>query len=229
MTLEREPTGEPLAAKVSTDDPEPLPEAVDCLVAVLRALAAARARIRGHSAVPDLDEGRPLWQGHASFASALADLLDRGGVRCGELLTAHVDDFGGKHARLAGGLRSVAQAPQAVVHGDLFPENVLVDDDLRTCALVDYGFMSTAGDPVRRRRGRLLAGVVAAVVCAWSLGGPAEGGFLAGADGRDGVRPSRAPPAPGWLKGGPIPPSRLGRGRDALGASFGTSHEVGRM
>ena len=33
------------------------------------------------------------------------------------------------------------------MHGDLFPENVLVDEDAWPLALIDFGFMSTAGDP----------------------------------------------------------------------------------
>ncbi|WP_055490867.1 phosphotransferase family protein [Streptomyces sp. TP-A0356] len=146
MTVERELTGHPLAGKVRTDEPEVLPEAVDCLVGVLRALAAAHdvGEVRQ---LPVLDEERPLWQGHSSFGSALADLIDRRVGRCGERFAAHVTDFDGKRARLVAQLRALPGTTEAVVHGDVFPETVLVDDDLRPRALVDYGFLSTAGDP----------------------------------------------------------------------------------
>ncbi|MET8181290.1 phosphotransferase [Streptomyces sp. NPDC005336] len=146
VTLEQELTGEPLAGKVSTEGPELLPEAVDCLVAVLDALAAVHD-VDDMKQLHVLDEDRPLWEGHATFASALADLLDRRVARCGDPLTADITDFEGKHARLTEKLRSLPEAPQALVHGDLFPETIWVDDDLRPCALVDYGFLSTAGDP----------------------------------------------------------------------------------
>jgi aminoglycoside phosphotransferase (APT) family kinase protein len=125
VTVEREPTGEPLAVKVRTDDPEVLPEAVECLVRVLRGLADAHD-VDELKRLPVLDEERPLWEG----------------------LSARVTDFPGKRARLMERLRSLpATTPEAVVHGDVFPETVLVDDDLRPVALVDYGFLSTGGDP----------------------------------------------------------------------------------
>ncbi|MEU1414718.1 aminoglycoside phosphotransferase family protein [Streptomyces sp. NPDC005731] len=147
VTVEREPIGEPLAVKVRTDDPEVLPEAVDCLVRVLRALADAHD-VDEVKRLPVLDEERPLWEGHTAFGTALADLIDRRVGRCSGLLSARVADFAGKRARLVERLRSLpATTPEAVVHGDVFPETVLVDEDLKPVALVDYGFLSTGGDP----------------------------------------------------------------------------------
>jgi serine/threonine protein kinase len=44
-------------------------------------------------------------------------------------------------------LDSLVEMPLTVVHGDLFPEDVLVDEDARPLALIDFGFMSTAVEP----------------------------------------------------------------------------------
>ena len=48
--------------------------------------------------------------------------------------------------------------PASVVHGDLFGENILVDDAGRPVAVLDFGFLTTAGDP------RLDAAITAAVM-----------------------------------------------------------------
>ncbi|MFI1533372.1 phosphotransferase family protein [Streptomyces anandii] len=147
MTVERELTGEPLAGRIRTDDPdEVLPEVVDCLVGVLRALADAHD-VDEVKYLPVLDEERPLWEGHTTFGSALADLVDRRVSRCADRLSTRVRDFDDTRARLLRKLRSLPRTDEAVVHGDVFPETVLVDDDLRPLALVDYGFLSTGGDP----------------------------------------------------------------------------------
>ncbi|MET8954601.1 phosphotransferase family protein [Streptomyces sp. NPDC004393] len=146
MTVERELSGAPLARRIRTDDPEVLPEAVDCLVDVLRALAAAH-EVAEVKELPVLDEERPLWEGHTTFGSALADLVERRVSRCAGVFAVQVHDFYRKRAVLIEKLRSLPRADEAVVHGDIFPETVLVDDELRPLALVDYGFLSTGGDP----------------------------------------------------------------------------------
>jgi hypothetical protein len=38
--------------------------------------------------------------------------------------------------------------PKALVHGDYFPGNVLIGDDLRVSGLVDFSFWTVVGDPI---------------------------------------------------------------------------------
>ncbi|MFI9646328.1 aminoglycoside phosphotransferase family protein [Streptomyces sp. NPDC052040] len=165
LTVEREPVGTPLAARIRTGGPEMPPEAVDCMVGVLGALAAAH-EVGEVRELPVLDEERPLWEGHTTFGSALADLVERRTGRCGDLLRDRLRGFEDLRSALLARLRALPGGGEAVVHGDLFPETVLVDDALRPLALVDYGFLSTGGDP------RFDAAVTAAIFPAATGYGP---------------------------------------------------------
>ncbi|MCW2873178.1 aminoglycoside phosphotransferase family protein [Actinacidiphila oryziradicis] len=146
VTVERELSGEPLHRFLSPEEPEPLPEAVSCLVEVLGTLANATDTDYLRQ-LPVLDEDRPLWEGQESFAAALAALLERRAERSRDALSKHVDAFDRRSAQVLEKLRALGDTPRAAVHGDLFPENILVDEDLRPTAVVDFGFLSTAGDP----------------------------------------------------------------------------------
>jgi serine/threonine protein kinase len=44
-------------------------------------------------------------------------------------------------------LAGIDRVPPSVVHGDLFGENILVDEMVRPISVLDFGFLSTAGDP----------------------------------------------------------------------------------
>lgn len=157
VTFERELPGTPLQNRLAVSDSELDPAAVAIVVGVLRALAGVPAS----AAMMDmsvLDETLPLWAGARSFQGALGALLHRRVARFGELLRARVPDFDTRYARLLVTLADVEPVPSSVVHGDLFGENILVDDAGRPVAVLDFGFLSTAGDP------RLDAAVTAAVM-----------------------------------------------------------------
>jgi aminoglycoside phosphotransferase (APT) family kinase protein len=42
---------------------------------------------------------------------------------------------------------SLPDPPKVLVHGDYFPGNVLMDDDLNVTGLIDFGWLTVAGDP----------------------------------------------------------------------------------
>lgn len=97
--------------------------------------------------LPVLDEDRPFRVGADDFPAALIALLERRVARFGELLRAHVPDFDRRYSRLVEKLAAFDRLPTTVIHGDLFGENILVDEAVRPLAVLDFGFLSTAGDP----------------------------------------------------------------------------------
>lgn len=157
VTYERKLPGTPLQARLRFDDLEIEAAAAGCVTEVLGALAAvpATASMRQLAA---LDEDRPLWDGADSFPAALDGLLSRRAERFGPVIRARLPDFDRRLAALRDRLPTLGGRPDAVIHGDLFGENILVDDAARPLAVLDFGFLTTAGDP------RLDAAITAAVM-----------------------------------------------------------------
>jgi hypothetical protein len=146
VTYERELPGVPLADPPSYDSPTLKDQDARCIADVLRGLAMVPAT-PGMRSLAVLDEDRPFWDGSSRFCEALTRLLERRLGRFGDLLRQHVHDMDHLYAVVTSELDSLVEMPPTVVHGDLFPENVLVDEDARPVAVIDFGFMSTAGDP----------------------------------------------------------------------------------
>lgn len=144
VTIERRLPGTPLDDKKFAT-PEAWPAVMSCLADVLGAFAdvPGAPQLR---ALPVLDEDMALWTGRDRWSRALSDLVLRRVERFGGLLRDSVPGFDGKLRKLLQGLTAGDPAP-ALVHGDLIPGNILVDDDLGVLAVLDFGFLSTAGDP----------------------------------------------------------------------------------
>jgi aminoglycoside phosphotransferase (APT) family kinase protein len=62
------------------------------------------------------------------------------------VLRARITDFDRKLARVDHLLDLVPPGPDRVLHGDIVPENILVDDTFHVTALIDWSFLTTAGD-----------------------------------------------------------------------------------
>nr|WSY53518.1 aminoglycoside phosphotransferase family protein [Streptomyces sp. NBC_00886] len=164
VTYERALPGAPLGADSAVVAPgREVPEReTRTLLTVLRALSA----VPGTEAMRRLTvqgDDRPLWEGHARFPDALAALVQRAVGRHGGLLAARVPDLAATVRRTTESLRALPDRPVTVVHGDLVPPNVHVDDTGAPAAVLDFGFYTTAGDPAFE------AAVTAAV---WDMYGP---------------------------------------------------------
>jgi hypothetical protein len=146
VTYERELHGEPLQKYLGAEGPDVEPGAAAVLSHVLAALAA----VPGTSSmknVPVLDEEHSMWTGKATFPEAMIGLLDRRMSRFAIVLAPKVKGFDRKYQRVVAGLGQLGDPPVSVVHGDLFGENILVDSARHVTAVLDFGFLATAGDP----------------------------------------------------------------------------------
>ncbi|GAA4219133.1 phosphotransferase [Actinocatenispora rupis] len=122
------------------------PTAQSAALTVITALAEVAAGPAA-AALPVLGEAPPWSPNAPTWGDALAAVLRRRLDRYGAGLRAAVRDL---DAKVAGVLRLLAElppAPRGLVHGDLCQPNVLVDDTGRVTALLDWGFLTTKGDP----------------------------------------------------------------------------------
>jgi hypothetical protein len=144
VTIERFLPGVALSAALDSGAVK-LPTAQSCVLLVLEALATTQAGPAAE-ALPVFNE--PLWASpDQTWSQALIALLQRRLRQFGPQLRSVVTDFDAKLDRVCELLSALPPAPQQILHGDLCLPNVLVDDTGRVQALLDWGFLSTKGDP----------------------------------------------------------------------------------
>ena len=108
---------------------------------VLEVLAGlSQVVVRPEMAVLPVPDGERPFDPAVPFGHSLAALVRRRSVVLGGLLPDGVSD------RMAEALRAVPPVPPRLVHGDLGPVHVLLRDD-RPVGLLDFGYVSTVGDP----------------------------------------------------------------------------------
>lgn len=146
VTYERKLSGRPLQDRLDVADREIGAAAAECVIDVLRALATVPATVSARE-LAALDESQPLWAGAETFQAALLGLIDRRAERFGSVIRNHLPDFDRRHAALRERLSTIESCPDTVIHGDLFGENILIDEHERLLAVLDFGFLTTAGDP----------------------------------------------------------------------------------
>lgn len=121
--------------------------AQDTFTRVLSALSHTRAGAATR-ALPVLDESRPLWQGHTTWGQALAALVQRRTERFAPSLRAALPDLDTLLRALTERLHRTPDRPARIVHGDLCPPNILATSEGEPTAVLDWGFHTTAGDPL---------------------------------------------------------------------------------
>jgi aminoglycoside phosphotransferase (APT) family kinase protein len=127
--------GEPMTKDLRDGD-------VAAVADVLDALAEAPVG-PALAALPALP-GEPPLDVTTGFDAGLADLVER---RASPVVARAVPDLPDVVAAVTDRLRSGEQAAPALVHGDLIAANLLVDDRQRPAAVLDFGFLTTLGDP----------------------------------------------------------------------------------
>jgi aminoglycoside phosphotransferase (APT) family kinase protein len=146
VTIERELSGRPLRDYLNERDNVAVPAAAECVLTVLRGLGAVTAAQSARD-LPVLGADEPF-RSDRSWPDAVRRLLDDRTAAFGEQLSDAVPGFGALYANLSTAISELGRADgDFVIHGDICGENILVDDDLNLLALLDWGFLSTAGDP----------------------------------------------------------------------------------
>ena len=165
VTYERELHGEPLHTVMASCADGIDERSGASVISILRAMAGVPAT-SAMKALPVLDEEQPFWAS-GDFTAALGALLRRRVDRHGPVLRTRAPGFDDVFDRLLTRLQGLDPVAPALIHGDLFGGNVLVDESGRVSAVLDFGFFSTAGDA------RFDAAVTAAIMDMYGPHAPA--------------------------------------------------------
>jgi aminoglycoside phosphotransferase (APT) family kinase protein len=118
----------------------PEEQALEAFVTVVEALRAARPGPASRR-LPLV--GQSFWDG--AWGESLAGLVRRRAVATKVHFERDVPDFPGLLEGVLEALSELEVGELSVVHGDICPPNVLMDG-ARVAAVLDWGFLSTAGD-----------------------------------------------------------------------------------
>ncbi|HEY4568833.1 MAG TPA: phosphotransferase [Kribbella sp.] len=135
VTVEDKLTGVPLH---EADLPEE--QALDAFVLVVEALRTAQPGPASR-ALPVINQ--PFWK--QSWGESLAALVRRRAASSSVHFERDVPGFPGLLQQVLDGLSNLGADELSVVHGDICPPNLLMDGP-RVAAVLDWGFLSTAGD-----------------------------------------------------------------------------------
>lgn len=144
VTIEQKVTGRPLRLDALSDAPLVDDEEVRLMGDALAGLS--QATTGDLSALPILPTEEPFSH-TSSFGASLADLAERRFAGRPELLRQEIGDIDEILAALLCRLRDLPDPEsKCLIHGDLIPANVLVEDG-EVAGVVDFGFLTTVGDP----------------------------------------------------------------------------------
>ncbi|GAA5031341.1 hypothetical protein GCM10023317_81950 [Actinopolymorpha pittospori] len=146
VTIERRLHGRPLSEFIGAAGP------TEHAMRAFAGVVAALREIESGSAARDLtvmDEPNAFYTESAlSWPQALLGLLERRVEAYADPLRAAVPGFDVLLDQTVAGVQALLpRTGGRVVHGDLCPPNVLVDEELRVVSVLDWGYLSTAGDP----------------------------------------------------------------------------------
>lgn len=138
--------GRPLRVQGGADPAAASEAEVACVVEVLAALAEVPAT-PGLAALPVLAGESPFDADRQPFERSLADLVERRVETHAAPLSAALPDLDVVAGAVTDRLRTLEPAEPRLLHGDLIPANILVDEGSRPAAVLDFGFLTTVGDP----------------------------------------------------------------------------------
>ena len=145
ISVERELSGTPMRNLVAEDESEPLPFALEATLKVLRALketdlSGAESDLAILGVIPSQRAK------HSGVTSVLLEVAEQKVSRYGTQLRKSVPDFDWIYQRTIYHLLKMEPNKPQAVHGDLCPENFLLDEHNNVSAVLDWGFLSLLGD-----------------------------------------------------------------------------------
>lgn len=145
-TIETLLDGKPLWVATSAGSPVLDDAAVAAVTDVLAALAAVEPTPE-MGVLPVLEGEEPFDARAMPFARSLARLVERRVQQFHGPLSARLPDVDAVAAACVDRLERLDAERACLVHGDLIPANIHVDDASRPLAVLDFGFLTTIGDP----------------------------------------------------------------------------------
>lgn len=146
VTIERALPGAQLRSSTSDQSRGIQQSTIVCLTSVLQALASVRPST-DLAGLAVLGEAEPLARIDQSWSESLVGLLERRVAQFGDQLRESVHGFDTQFDNMRRLIKLLPRRACSVIHGDLVPPNVLVDASERPLAVLDFGFLSTVGDP----------------------------------------------------------------------------------
>ena len=146
VSIEKYLRGAPLHESLSKDASHPDPDAVAAIASVLTFLRSIPAADR-FSGLTILDEPTPLWDGTGKWSEAILRTISKRLDRFRPQLQSRVRGLDATVAAIGRFLETRDGVAMSLVHGDVCPANVMVDRNARPVSIVDFGFLTSIGDP----------------------------------------------------------------------------------
>ncbi len=144
-TVERRLRGTPLRDEMQDRSYELADVDVHAVLDVLAAIQ--RVAPTGPMGSLPVLAGEPAFDRDQTFGSSLAALVERRARRFHAVLAPEVPLLDRLVSAVASQLRALTITTSTLIHGDLIPANILVDDVHAASGILDFGFLTTVGDP----------------------------------------------------------------------------------
>jgi hypothetical protein len=145
ISLEKELHGTSMRTLVKDDETEPPPFAFEAVLSILEVFKEKRLKgNKVHLPILGIMPSRET-RDRGSIA-VLLEVASQKVKRYGDQLRLSVPDFDWIYKRTIRHLLELELEERQAVHGDLCPENILLDEHGKVTAVLDWGMMSLFGD-----------------------------------------------------------------------------------
>jgi serine/threonine protein kinase len=147
ISIEKELHGILMRTLVKEDEIEPSPFALEAVLSILEALKDKKLR-GGKVHLPILGVVPSRQAKDSGAIAVLLEVAHQKVKRYGDQLRRSIPDFDWIYQNTVRHLLEARVEEMQAVHGDLCPENILLDEQGKVTAVLDWGMMSLFGDSV---------------------------------------------------------------------------------